>query len=135
MANVVVEFEILDEGKPSPVGWTKSSGNLVFDVKMDFTSKARWVKDGHIAADPEHSTFYGVVSRYIVPISLTYSALNGLDFVAAGIKNAYLQDPSSETNYVICGAEFGLDNVGKVSLIRRALYRGKSSGADFWKHL
>ena len=52
MANVVVEFEILDEGKPSPVGWKKSSGNLVFDVKMDFTRKYIWVKDGHRTADP-----------------------------------------------------------------------------------
>ena len=61
--------------------------------------------------------------------------MNGLDFTAAGIKNGYLQDQSSETHYVICGAEFGLENIGKVSLICCALYGGKSSGADFWKHL
>jgi len=36
---------------------------------------------------------------------------------------------------VICGHEFGLEHIGKVALICRALYGGKSSGADFWKHL
>ena len=28
----------------SPPGYTRSSGHLVFDVKMDFTRKARWAK-------------------------------------------------------------------------------------------
>ena len=32
------------DGKPIPVGWTKSSGHLVFDVKMDFTREARWAR-------------------------------------------------------------------------------------------
>ena len=36
---------------------------------------------------------------------------------------------------MICGAEFGLENVGKVALIRRALYGGKSAGRDFRNHL
>ena len=41
MFNVAVAFEILDEGKPAPVGWKKASGDLFFDVKMNFTRKAR----------------------------------------------------------------------------------------------
>jgi hypothetical protein len=135
MANVKVAFEILDTDQAIPVGWTKSSGHLVFDVKMDFTRKARWVKDGHRTPTPAESTYAGVVSRESVRICLTYAALNGLDVQAADIKNAYLQAPSSEKHYIICGGEFGLENVGKVALIRRALYGGKSSGADFWKHL
>ena len=55
--NVAVAFEILDEGKPASVGWTKACGNLIFDLKMDFTLKCIWVKYGHRTADPEHSTF------------------------------------------------------------------------------
>ena len=135
MYNVAVAFEILDKGKPAPVGWTKDSEYLLFDIKMNFTRKARWVKDGHSTADPEHSTFAGVVSQDSFIILLTYDALNGLDVTASDINNVYLQTPSSETNYSICGAKFGLENIGKVSLIRRDLYVGKSSGADFWKHL
>lgn len=135
MTNVAVAFEILESGDPIPVGWTKSSGHMVFDVKMDFTRKARWVKDGHRTPDPDNSTFAGVVSRESVRIALTYAALNDIDVCACDIKNAYLQAPSSEKHYIICGIEFGLEHVGKVALIRRALYGGKSSGADFWKHL
>jgi hypothetical protein len=36
---------------------------------------------------------------------------------------------------VICGPEFGIENVGKVALIHRALYGGKSAGRDFKNHL
>ena len=135
MSNVKVAFEILGEGEKAPVGWTQSSGHLVFDVKMDFTQKARWVKDGHKTADPEQSTYAGVVSRESVRIALTYAALNDINVTACDIKNAYLQAPSSEQHYVICGSEFGIENIGRIALIRRALYRGKSSGADFWRHL
>ena len=54
---------------------------------------------------------------------------------AADIRNAYLQAPSSEKYYIICGPEFGLENVGERALIRRALYGGKSAGRDFRNHL
>ena len=135
MANVKVAFEILESHQPIPIGWKSSSGHLVFDVKMDFTRKARWVKDGHRTPQPVNSTYAGVVSRESVRIALTYAALNGIDVQAADIKNAYLQAPSSEKHYITCGPEFGLENIGKTALIRRALYGGKSSGADFWKHL
>ena len=132
MSNVSVAFEILEPGQPIPVGWTKSSGHLVWDLKMDFTRKSRWVKDGHRTPDPEASNYAGVVSRKSVRIALTYAALNGIDVMAADIKNAYLQAPSSEKHYVICGPEFGLEHVGKIALICRALYGGKTSEADFW---
>ena len=66
MDNVVVVFEILDEVKPAPVGWTEASGSLVFDVKMDFTRNSRWVKDVPRTADPVHSIFSGVVSRDVL---------------------------------------------------------------------
>ena len=76
---------------------------MVFDVKMDFTRKARWVKDGHRTVDPDQSTFAGVVSRESVRIALTYAALNDISVTAADIQNAYLQAPSSEKHYIICG--------------------------------
>ena len=135
MTNVGIAFEILDESQSAPIKWSKESGHLVFDVKMDLSRKARWVLDGHRSADPIGSTYAGVVSRDSVRIALTYAALNDIDVLADDIQNAYLQAPSSQKHYVICGAEFGLENVGKVALIRRALYGGKSSGRDFRNHL
>ena len=63
MFNVGVAFEILEEDQPAPAGWKKASRYLVWDVKMDFTRKARWVLDRHKMPDPIGSTFAGVVSR------------------------------------------------------------------------
>lgn len=135
MVELGVAFEILDDGQLAPVGWSKQSGHLVFDAKMSLERKARWCLDGHKTADPEISTYAGVVSRESVRIALTYAALNGVDVTAADIGNAYLQAPSSQKYYIICGPEFGLENVGKVALIRRALYGGKTAGRDFRNHL
>ena len=117
MFNVGVAFEILEEGQMAPPGWNKASGHLIWDVKMDFTRKARWVLDGHKTPDPIWSTFAGVVSRESVQIAFTYAALNDLQVFAADIRNAYLQAPSSQKDYVVCGPEFGIENTGKVALI------------------
>ena len=102
---------------------------------MDFTRKARWVHDGHRQSDPEGSTYAGVVSRESVRIAFTYTAQNELDVCATDIRNAYLQAPSSCKDYVICGPKFGLENVGRVALIHRALYGSKSARRDFRNHL
>ena len=102
---------------------------------MDFTRKATWVLDGHKTPYPIRSTFAGVVLRESVRIAFTYSVLNGLQVFAADLRNAYLQAPSSQKDYVVCGPEFGIENIGKVVLIHRALYGGKSAGQDFRNHL
>ena len=135
MSNVGIAFELLQLGEKAPPGWTKASGHLIFDVKMDFTRKARWVKDGHRTPDSTTSSYAGVVSKESIRIALTYAALHNIDVFAADIRNAYLQAPSSEKHYVICGPEFGIENQGKVALIKRALYGGKVAGRDFWHHL
>ena len=135
MFNVGVAFEILEEGQAAPQGWNKASGHLIWDVKMDFTRKARWVLDGHKTPDPIGSTSAGVVSWESVRIAFTYAALNDLQVFEADIRNPYLQAPSSQKDYVVCGPEFGIENIGKVALIHRALYGGKSAGRDFRNHL
>ena len=135
MSNLRVAFDILDDGVNPPPGWTKSSGHIIFDVRMTLERKARWVKDGHRTPEPDNSTYAGVVSRESVRIALTYAALNSIDVCACDIQNAYLQSPSSEKHFIICRAEFGLENIGKKALIIRALYGGKSAGADYWRHV
>ena len=112
MYNVRVAFEILDEGAHAPHGWKQVARHLVWDVKIDFTRKARWVLDGHKTLNPIGSTYACVVSRESVHIALTYAALNDLDVFAADIQNAYLQAPSSQKDYIICGPEFSVENIG-----------------------
>ncbi|KAL7531097.1 hypothetical protein ACHAXR_003842 [Thalassiosira sp. AJA248-18] len=97
MYNVSVTFKTLEESESLPVRYTKSSGHLVCDVKMDFTRKARWVKDGHRTPDTEATGYAGVVSRESMQIALTHAALNDVDVLAADIRNAHLQAPSSES--------------------------------------
>jgi hypothetical protein len=82
MTEVGVAFKVFDDGVRAPVGWSKVTGHLVWDVKMDFTGKARWVLDGHITPNPIGSTYAGVVLRESVQIAFTYAALNGLDVFA-----------------------------------------------------
>ena len=74
-------------------------------------------------------------SRESVSISLTCASLHQTKLLAADIRNAYLQAPTSENHYIICGIELGLENVGKRALIVRALYARKVAGHDFWHHL
>ena len=105
MYNIGVEFEILEDGRTAPAGYTKGSGHLIWSVKMDFTRKARWVLDGHKTPDPVGSKYAGVVSRESVRIAFTYAALNDLDVCMADIRNAYLQSPTSQKHYITCGPE------------------------------
>ena len=58
-----------------------------------------------------------------------------MDVTAADIQNAYLQAPSSEKHFIIYRHKFGLEHVGKMAIIRQALYGGKMAGRDFWIHL
>ena len=60
MYNVSIAFQILDDGEYPPPGWKHSSGHIIFDVKMDFTRKVRWVKDGHRTPDPDWSRMQGL---------------------------------------------------------------------------
>ena len=103
MGNVCVVFEILGSNDKPPVGWYKASGHIVFDVKMDFTCKARWVEDGHKTPDSTTPSFAGVVSRESIRVTLTYAALLGLPVIGADIWNANLQAPSSGKHYINCG--------------------------------
>jgi hypothetical protein len=113
----------------------KHQGHIIFDLKMDFTQKARGVKDGHMTPDSLTTSFAGAVSRDSIHIALTHAALLELSVLGANIHNPYLQAPSLEKHFIICGPKFGIENECPVALIRRALYGGKVAGPDFWHHL
>ena len=74
-------------------------------------------------------------SRESVRIAFTYAAMMGLPVMAGDIKNAYLQAPTSEKHYIICGEEFGEANVGKKAIITGSIYGGRVAGRDYWLHL
>ena len=82
-----------------------------------------FVLDDHKTADPAGSMYAGTVSRERVRIAYTYTALNIIDIFAADIWNDYLQPSSLRRDYIICGPDFGSENVWNVALIHSVIYK------------
>mgnify|MGYP003321204368 FL=1 len=110
------------------IGFTEIKCHMIFDVKMDFTRKARFVAGGHMTNTPPTLTYSSVVSRDSVRLAFLIAALNNLDILACDISNAYLHATCKEKIWFLGGDETGNDK-GKVLVITRALYGLKSSGA------
>ena len=47
MVNLKVAFDILENDTPMTPGYKRSSGHMIFDVRMTLERKAIRVKDGH----------------------------------------------------------------------------------------
>ena len=94
MYQVVVAFKIMQDGENITVVYKKASGHLIFDVKMYFTRKAQWFKNGHLTPYIEDSKYEGLVSRESVIIALTYAALHQTQLLSVCIIYAYLQAPT-----------------------------------------
>ena len=78
MRNVNIAFNF-------PIGYQKIRCHLVFDVKMDFTHKARLVDGGHTTKVTEISNYSSVVSRESGRIAMVIAALNDLKLEAGYI--------------------------------------------------
>jgi Reverse transcriptase (RNA-dependent DNA polymerase) len=126
MTNARVTFAIQEEGSTPPPGHKCIPCRVIFDIKMDFTRKARIVAGGHLTDPPTSITYCSVVSCETVRIAFVLAALNDLDIFALDIGNAYLNAFNAEKVYTITGPEFG-DEAGCIAVIVRALYGLKSS--------
>ena len=138
MGKAKVSFNPMDGCTPEQVrankidelrGFQEIKCHIVFDVKMDFTRKARFVAGGHTTEAPNSLTYSSVVSRESVKIAFLIAALNELDIMACDIGNAYLNAPCREKIWFVAGPECGPDTQGMVCKLVRALYGLKSSGA------
>ena len=64
------------------------------------------------------------------------TALHKVDVMAADIRNAYLQAPTSEKDFIICDTDLhGIEQAGKRAMVVRALYGGKLEVRNFWLHM
>jgi hypothetical protein len=106
---------------------------MIFDIKMDFTRKARLVASGHTTKTPASTTYSSVVLRISVRIAFMFAAPNDLDILAADVGNAYLNANCREKIWTIAGPEVGL-KAGTAMIIEEALYGLKTSGAA-WRAL
>jgi hypothetical protein len=107
---------------------------MIFDLKMDFTHKARFVAGGHMTNPPTLITYSSVVSRESVHIAFTLAALNNLDILCANIGNAYLNAPCHKKCITFTETEFAAEQ-GQWAIIQCAIYGLKSSGAAWQAHL
>jgi hypothetical protein len=137
MSKVKVAWKSVDDytpeqvrtGKaPTLIGYQEIKCHVIFDVKMDFTRKARFVAGGHMTETPESMTYSSVVSRDSIRIAFLIAGLNDLDVLAGDVTNAYLNAPCRERIWFEGKLETGADS-GKVLVLTRALYGLKSSGA------
>jgi hypothetical protein len=134
MTNNAVAFEFLQPGDNIPHGYKKIFLHMVFDIKMDFTRKARLVAGGHLTDVPACMTYSSIVFQESIRIMFLIAALNDLKILGADIGNAYLNAPNREKVYAIAGKEFG-SRAGENVIIVRALYGLKSAGAAWRSHL
>ncbi len=111
---------------------------MIFDVKIDFTYKARIVAGGYVTDPPACLTYSTVVARDSVHLTFLIAALNDLEVLSADVGNAYLNALMKERVHTICGPEFGPTLNGRISVITCALYGLKSSDAAWetflWGH-
>ena len=137
MSKAQVSYVPIDGATPEQVranqvaelrGYQEIKCHIIFDVKMDFTWKARFVAGGHMTEAPNSLTYSSVVSRESVKIAFLVAALNGLDIMSCDIGNAYLNAKCQEHIWFVAGPECG-DLQGIPCKLARALYGLKSSGA------
>jgi hypothetical protein len=112
------------------LGYQEIKCHIIFDIKMDFTRKARFVAGGHMTQVDASYTYSSVVSRDSVRLALLLAALNGLWVLSCDVGNAYLNAPCREKIWFQAGKECGSD-AGKVMIVTRALYGLRTSGASW----
>ena len=132
--NVKQAFEFQPDDKLVPVGYKWILLQMKFDLKINFTCKARLVTGGHLTGPPTTLTYSSVVSRESVRQAFLISALNDLNILNADIGNAFINSMTKEKVYTAAGKEFG-ECTGQTIFITRALYCLKSSGAAWRSHL
>jgi hypothetical protein len=139
MSKVKVAWNASDDITPNDVrsgkvkdmiGFQEVGCHIVFDIKMDFTRKARFCAGGHTTDTPVAMTYSSVLSRDSVRIGFMLAVLNGLDVMACDLENAYLNAPCVEKIWFEGGLECGSDK-GKVFVVVHALYGLKSAGASW----
>jgi len=97
---------------------------MIFDVKMDFTRKARFVVGGHTTEAPGSVTYSSVVICDSIRLAfLIAGLLNDLDVLvlAGDVTNAYLNYPCREKIWFEGQVETGEDKGRILIVVVRAL--------------
>ena len=82
--------QVISKQYPSLIGFKLIKCHIIFDIKLCFTRKARFVAGGHMTEAPTSLTNSSVVSRDSVKIAFLVAAFNNLEIMACDIGYAYL---------------------------------------------
>ena len=115
------------KAKEVVIGFQEIKCHVIFDVKMNFKQKARFVAGGHLTDTPGSITYSSVVSRDSVRLAFLIAGLYDLDVLAGDVTNAYLNAPCRERIWFEGQTETGEDQ-GKVLIVTLALCGLKLSG-------
>ena len=107
---------------------------MIFDVKMGFTRKARYVAGGYIIEPPAEAMYSSVVSRECFRIAFLIAALIDLQICVADVTNEYINADNRGKMWTIVSPEFGAIEQGSVMIVKKTLYGLKSSCAA-WRAL
>jgi hypothetical protein len=138
MGKAKVSYVPVDNATPKSIrankvdkihGFQEIKCHIIFDVKINFTRKARFVAGGHMTKAPNLLTYSSIVSRESVKIAFLVAALKDLDVMSCDIGNAYLNALCRERIWFTAGAKCGPELQGCVCKLVRALIGLKSSGA------
>ncbi|KAL7488166.1 LOW QUALITY PROTEIN: hypothetical protein ACHAW6_013755 [Cyclotella cf. meneghiniana] len=88
--------EIRTGKAPEMTSYQEITCHLVFNVKMGFTCKARFVANGSKTEAPLSITYSSVVSQDCGRLAFLIAVLNDLDIMSCDIGNAYLNAPCRE---------------------------------------
>ena len=88
--NSHVALKLYEKGDKSPVGHTKITCHLIFDLKLDIKQKAQYVEGGHLTDVPTYITHFSVVICDTINIEFIMADLNNLYVLAGDIHNDFL---------------------------------------------
>jgi len=109
-------------------GFQEMKYHIIFDVKPDFTRKARLVVGGHMVETPSQVITHSTVVSSVI---FLMAQLLDLNILSVDIGNAYQNAKCDEKVWCEAGSEFGQDWCGKILIVRRALYELRSAGASW----
>jgi hypothetical protein len=64
------------------IGFQEIGCHIIFDIKLDFTRKARFVAGGHSTSTPSSMTYSSIASRDSIQLAFLIAALNDLDIMS-----------------------------------------------------
>ena len=70
--------------------------HVIFDIRMEFQLKARFVAGGHTTEESNSITYSSMISREIICIGFLSAYLHGIDITDINLENAYIIELCAE---------------------------------------